>query len=466
MLKHFSKTFSIYGLGPAFSKFVGFFLVPVYTRLFCPEEYGVIDLFNTVIHLFTVLINLQIYSAVGRYFHQIENKKLLVSTGLWNEIFLSIIIVSSLIFFSTDINKFLLDDISYNRIFILALLWMPFNVISNYLSTVMRYENKPLIFILISMLQTISKVVVSLSTILVLDFGIAGIYIGHLAGDTIALCLFLFFLRKHIGIKINFSLLKKLLLFSLPLVPAVFALYGSEFLNRIIMLKYMTLSSIGIFAVALKVASAFALLRLAFRLTWEPFIYANLKRIDHKKQIVRIYKMTTILLCFLVCTITLFSKEILYVITTRDYFAAASIIGVLSIYFVFDILLDMIGIGPRIVHKTIFDSVSRILGVIVSVLSMLFLIPLYGVMGAALSLCVGGGTSLIISWYYTDKLYPIGYPKVFTLLIISSMFLVVILNYSFTIPFILKFTGALMFFVILFYYRDVMKKLINSPSTL
>ena len=462
MLKAFTKTVSIYGLAPAFSKFVGFFLIPVYTRVFCPEEYGVIDLFNTVIYLFTVCINLQIYSAVGRYFKESKNRKLLVSTALWNEIFLSLIVVSILVLFSADINMFLFGNISYNTVFILALLWIPFNVLSTYLTVVMRFEDKPLIFIRIAILQTFIKVAVSLFTILVLDFGIAGIFIGHIAGDLTAFSLFLFFLRKYVGIQVDLLVLKKLLLFSLPLVPATFALFGSDLLSRIILLKYLSLHSVGLFAVAIKVASAFGILMMALRMAWEPFIFSNLQRVDHKKQFVRIYKMIAILLCLMVCAITLFSKEILFIITTKEYFAAVSLIGILSINFVFKILRELVGIGPKIVHKTIYDSISQVLGVVVSVLAMVILIPSFGVMGAALALCLGSGTSLVLGWYYSEKFYPIGFPKTITLSVIVVMSLAVVLNNSFAVAATLKFGVVLLIFLILLYHRDRIRSVIDS----
>ncbi len=462
MLKQFSKTVSIYGIAPAFSKSVGFFLIPIYTRVFCPEEYGIIDLFNTVVYLFTIFIELKIYSAVGRFFEKTENKRILVSTGLWLEVLLSLVIVPPLLYFSADIARYVVGDTSYKTILILALLWLPLNALASYFLVVMRFVNKPKLFVRISISQTIVRVAGSLIAVLAFDSGIAGIYIGYIVGDLTALALFLSVLRPYIGLKVDLPLLGKLLSFALPLVPAAFAYFGSNVLHRIIMVKYMSLSTIGIFAVALKVASVFGMLIIALRMAWEPFVYAQLEQDDHKKQFIRIYKMSILFLCFLVCVMTLFSKEIVFIITTGEYFAAASLIGVLSINFVFKILIELAGIGPKIVRKTVYDSVARMTGVAVSVLSMFFLIPLYGVMGAALALCLGSCTSLVISWYYTEKFYPVGYPKLFTFSLIGLMFLVVLVNNSFAVTFTVKMAVTLLFFLIFIYYRDVIKRIIDS----
>ncbi len=463
MLRQFIKNVSIYGLAPAFSKFVGFFLVPVYTRVFCPEEYGLIDLFQTFVYFLMILIELEIHSAVGRFFNQSRDRKILVSTAFWFQVGLSLLVVFPLLYFCNDINLLLTDNESYNKIFLLAIMWLPLNALAFYFTIVMRFENRPFVYIQIYILQTVVRVTVSLFSIFVLNLGISGIFIGHIAGDFTALCLLLYFLRKYIGIVADLSLLKKILAFSLPLCPAVFVFFCSEFISRLIMLKVLSLHSIGIFSVALKVASIFGMLEMAITMAWEPFVYSHLVCVDHKEQFVKIYKMIAVVVCLLVCIVALFSEEILSIITTKEYLSAASIVGILSISSVFRLLREVIGIGPKIVSKTIYDSVASVVGVAVSLLSMLLLVPQFGIVGAALALLLGSGVNLLVSWYYTEKLYPVGYPGLFTLLMIAVMFVTVFLSIFISVPLSFKVVAIFCIFLTLVYCRDVVKEVINSP---
>ena len=103
------------------------------------------------------------------------------------------------------------------------------------------------------------------------------------------------------------------------------------------------------------------------------------------------------------------------------------------------------------------------MGIATGVILMLVLIPMWEVLGAALALCLGSGTGFILNWYYTEKHYPIGFPKLFSLLIVILMFLVVVLSNFFTIPLSIKSAVTILFFLILVLYRDVIKKIINVP---
>ncbi|MDD3562953.1 MAG: hypothetical protein PHR32_04675, partial [Candidatus Cloacimonetes bacterium] len=69
MLKKFLKSFTIYGLIPIFGKFISILLLPLYTRLLSPEDYGAQDILVQVAMFLTFLINLQMYGGVGRHFY-------------------------------------------------------------------------------------------------------------------------------------------------------------------------------------------------------------------------------------------------------------------------------------------------------------------------------------------------------------------------------------------------------------
>ena len=80
-MKNFIKSFSIYGLIPVFGKFISIILLPLYTRVLTPEDYGAQDVLIQLAIFLTFLINLELYSGVGRYFYDkkdiIERKKLI-----------------------------------------------------------------------------------------------------------------------------------------------------------------------------------------------------------------------------------------------------------------------------------------------------------------------------------------------------------------------------------------------------
>ena len=100
-MKSFKKNFIVYGFLPIISKASGLILLPFYTHYFNLVDFGYLELFLTLFSFTTLLINLEIYTAIGRYFYDentLEGKVKLISSGLGLNIIFSILVVCFLFF--------------------------------------------------------------------------------------------------------------------------------------------------------------------------------------------------------------------------------------------------------------------------------------------------------------------------------------------------------------------------------
>src|SRR5215470_2674939 len=69
-LKQLGKDSLIYGLGAVVAKGVGFLLLPVYTRIFPPADYGTIEMLSTIAGFLSALLAMGMDSAQSLYFYQ------------------------------------------------------------------------------------------------------------------------------------------------------------------------------------------------------------------------------------------------------------------------------------------------------------------------------------------------------------------------------------------------------------
>ena len=106
--------------------------------------------------------------------------------------------------------------------------------------------------------------------------------------------------------------------------------------------------------------------------------------------------------------LTLFSKEILILMTEKSYHSAFSIIPILTAAVLFNGMY-IFAVGVSIAKKTkvfiyvgIFSLISNI------VLNYLF-IPSFGIKGAALATCITAIFSFIIYMFFSQKNYKIDY---------------------------------------------------------
>ena len=71
--KQLVKNTVIITIGKICTQMISFFLLPLYTSILTTEEYGVVDLLNTLVSLFIPIVTFQIEQAVFRYLIDARN---------------------------------------------------------------------------------------------------------------------------------------------------------------------------------------------------------------------------------------------------------------------------------------------------------------------------------------------------------------------------------------------------------
>ena len=102
-LKQLAGDSMIYGISGIVGKMIGIFLVPLYTRLFLPEDYGVINLINTSFFLLGILVVCALDNSVYRWFFDTieeSDRKKSFGSYIWFQVILAIFVSALIIIFS------------------------------------------------------------------------------------------------------------------------------------------------------------------------------------------------------------------------------------------------------------------------------------------------------------------------------------------------------------------------------
>ncbi|HWK89783.1 MAG TPA: oligosaccharide flippase family protein, partial [Longimicrobium sp.] len=86
MLRRFLKDSAIYGASNLLSRGIGLLLLPLYTRVLTPTEYGTVDLLQVLRSLVALTVALEISQGLVRFFAEAGDdgeKRVLASTALW-----------------------------------------------------------------------------------------------------------------------------------------------------------------------------------------------------------------------------------------------------------------------------------------------------------------------------------------------------------------------------------------------
>ena len=105
-----------------------FILIPVYSRFFSPEEYGIIDLISTTLAFLTIIGMLQMEAAIGRFFYESSDeneRRLNISTAFWTVFVVSIVCSLLLVIVSSDLMKLITGSDKYGNLLVIAAMILP-----------------------------------------------------------------------------------------------------------------------------------------------------------------------------------------------------------------------------------------------------------------------------------------------------------------------------------------------------
>lgn len=457
-LKSLVKGSLIYGLGAVAGSIVSFFLLPIYTRFLTPSDYGIYEILNTTISILTILYIFGMDNSLFRFSFDSKNenyrKCVLATTNIF--IWSSTILATFVLLVNAEfLSRLLFHQKDYA--FLLSLAFASAAIIAIYKipMSIFRIENEPAKYSIISILQILLTASICILLVAVLKKGVLGIMAGHLiavAGVTLAAY---YLVRSRMNLGFSFDLLKRMIKYALPVIPAGLALWILNLSDRYFLLAYSTTTELGLYGVGAKLASPVSLLIMAFRLAWPQAAFSVLNH-DNKN---RLYAQTLTYFiattCSIVLGLSLFSDELVSLMTTENFFSAAKVIPILGLGLVFDGCYTIFAIGMNITKKMgMLFPVTAVPAGINLVLNY-FLIPPYGMMGAAWATLISYLLMALLSWRASERVYPIKYEwrrigRVFGVMLgilLVSKFIHFEQHY-FSIP--VKFGLFLLYFVIVY----------------
>ena len=455
-MKNFIKSFSIYGLIPVFGKFISIILLPLYTRVLTPEDYGAQDVLIQLAIFLTFLINLELYSGVGRYFYDkkdITERKKLISTGLWITILIGIIIVSLAFFFNDVIYILFFETPKQKTAFYLTILWAPISAIYAYLNVVMRFEQKPKLYFALSNIQLLIRILSTILFVLVFRLGVMGVILGHIVGELSAVLMLGYFLREYFGFYFDKIDLRSILSFSLPMVPSVLIIAIQKPLIRFLTVNYLSIVALGYYTIALQIGSILSFVQFGLKASWQPFLYEMIQKTNYEIEVKKIYSLflsITSLVCLL---IILNGKLLLKILTTPAYFPAASLIGFVTITSMLEIIRQISGCGPIVVKKTKYITYIELVASLASVLFFVALHRYIGIIGLAVAFLGGILIKFIWGWVLTKKFTDINLNILPTIIILSLLIIVSIIYAVLDIPFIVSIIFSIIALVVYGYFN-------------
>lgn len=391
------------------SKVLSFFLTSYHTHIMGTESYGAINVVIYIGNLLIPVVSLGISNAVIRYGIQKGiSKKAVYTNGI----------------------------IATFMGFLLLLALTPLLSIIPFIGgNVQGYWPLLLVFVLVSCLRTLNCQIVRakeavrlyafdgiLATATNLGFNILflsgfeirpdGILLATICSDACS-TVFLFCVSKlwrYIDFrKINRPLFKKMLVYSLPLIPTSVFWWVTNVSDQLFVTHYWGDGATGIYAASYKIPTLISIVATLFTEAWQLSAFTDGQEKGREEFFTKVFGAYQGLMFLAGGGLILLCKPIMTVFVSSAYFEGWRYIPVLIAAMIFSSLNNYLNSIYMLMQKSKMSLYTMALGAISNILLNWLLIPRVGVMGAAVATFISYLLVFIVRVYSTHKLIAMEY---------------------------------------------------------
>ncbi|NVO18751.1 MAG: oligosaccharide flippase family protein [Bacteroidetes bacterium] len=404
----------IYGLGTMAPKLAGFILIPIYTKHFPLSEFGILGLLDSTSQIIIGIVGLALYQGFFRWYFDKQaetKKKSLFFTLLLVHVILAFISVIIIWPFGTYISTSLFGHSGYTHVLRLMVITSLIQMIVIMPSTLLRLQERAGLYTISNLLQMAVMVIITVYLIVFQHMGVEAIYYAQLIGLISYLLLLIRYIIVNCEVRFEWTLLKQIISFCLPLVLSSIAIVLLNQADRYVINHFDKLGDVGLYTLGFRLSNTLNILLVAsISFAIQPMIFKKMDDPNNKRFYSKLLTYFVLVVMFFVLGMTFFGKEIVKLFANRqEYYEAYQIIPILCFAILFNMMKDMAMIGLQITKKT-----HSIAGIVITVsvtgiLLNILLVPWLHNFGAAIAKLVASILFFWLIYYYSQKAYPIQY---------------------------------------------------------
>jgi O-antigen/teichoic acid export membrane protein len=451
MFKQFLKDSFVYTIGNILVRGVSYLLLPFYTRVLSPTDYGLTDILLVFSSFATIIIALEIVQGVGIYFANTDDKDARISyasTALWFAMASYTVFCVICLIFATPFSEWILKQSGKSLIFSLSVISTWGSGVSYIAINQLRWERKPQKYALTGLITSIVTISLTIILVLFVKLGAVGVVAGQMVGNIAGSLIAIYSGKASYAFRFSLIKLKQMLTFSIPLVPSNVASLVMIYINRVAINTIMNLSDVGIFGVAFRITSIMEFIMMGFRTALTPLIYDNYKAEETPKEIARIFQYFVAFSLVIVLFLSLFSDVIVKILAQASYSEATKIISVMAFAYALG-QINIFTLGWAIVKRTREFALINIAGAVFAFVTNFSLIPTMGLSGAAWANLITNLLLAVALMILSQKYYYVPY-KWINLSLATISFIALLLIGKFLIPFYSLISNGFINIVLLF----------------
>jgi len=415
--KVFENSF-LYIFSSLLVKAINFLLLPIYTYFLTPEDYGITNMVASFSGVAIYIIAFSLYSSVIRFYVDYKDdrerlKRFFGSIIIF--VFISgIVFFLLVILFRHQIIEWFFEGIPFFPYILISISTLIFSTLHLIHQNILKGMQEGKKLIIINLIVFFFTVLLNLLFICIFKFGALGVLLTTLIINVLYIFVLVFDLIKNNLIKfcLDFNLLKAALKYSIPILPHDISTQIAQFASRVFINKTDSLANVGIYSVSNHFGSVIDLIQASFNQAFQPWFFETMKERNDESciNIISLSSFLMIIYTFIYMGIGLFSQEVIILLLPKSYALAWTVIPILvlgfsvkSIYYFYVNILFYYKKAVRVLF------ISTITGSLIDIILAYYLVPHYGMYGAAIAFVFAKIIVVIIVVFLSKRFDDIGY---------------------------------------------------------
>lgn len=419
-IKRLAGETALYGLGSILPRVINFLLVRPHTKVFDPEEYGVITNLYAYATFINVIFTFGMETAYFRFISKPgSDEKRIFDLAQTTVITISFVLTVIFILFYKPIAAELSLGNRPEYIIWLAVI-MFVDAIAAIPFVRLRFQKKALQFALGKILNI--GILVSINLYFVYfaydpSQGIGFVFLANL----IANCFYLvFFARILLTWRPAYdeSISPQMLTYSYPVMITGLAGMTNETFSRLTLEWWLPKNfypgkssdyALGVFGACYKFAMLMNLAVQAFRLAAEPFFFSNAADKSSPVLFARVNHYFIIVCCIIFLGVSVNIDVLKYLLGDEKYWEGLTIVPVLLLGYLFMGVYFNMSTWFKLTDKTYFGTILAVGGAVITIVGNFVLIPFAGYLGSSIVTLACYLSMAMACYLLGQKYYPIPY---------------------------------------------------------
>lgn len=370
----------LFGISAFASKFLIFFLLPLYTSVLSTSEYGIADLLNNIVNLIYPVLTLALAESCLRFAFIKEVKKNEIISGCLFFVFISVLILLCgypiVFLFKVNVSKYYLYFI---------LLYLGYSL-QNCFSFYCRGIDKRKTFAIQGVIQTFSLIILNICLLLIFKCGLRGFLLSTIISYFISVIYMIYDAEIYYDIRkfsLNWQLIKEMLKYSLPIIPTMVSWWISTSLDKYFIIAFMGIGVSGIYSVAHKIPSLIMTISSVFNNAWSISAISENETKNKEEFYSNVFNLYFVFMILGSAIITISSPFLCKILLAKSYYVGWVFVPPLICASFLQALAGFLASIFRAIKKTNILFVSTAIGALFNIIFNYILIQILGTIGVA-----------------------------------------------------------------------------------